>query len=160
MGAIPSHSIVQSTFIPISKVWGLLSNTVSSNTVSTMLKVQSSKFPLRFMQSLSEEILDQSKTKNKLGKLQTLHLYIWCQKTPQIYSYLHLCWLQQLLLGWFHSLLAAFLSRYLTALASLTSWGIQGNFQLYSFLFQCLGSIYDLLGSSKGLASLLQLCPL
>jgi hypothetical protein len=27
-------------------------------------------------------------------------------------------------------------------------------------MFQCLGSTYDLLGSSKGLASLLQLCPL
>jgi hypothetical protein len=31
--------------------------------------------------------------------------------------------------------------------------------QCYSFLFQCLGSTLNL-GSSKGLASLLQLCPL
>ena len=81
------------------------------------LKVQSSKSPLRFMQSLncnplkkikikrqityfqhhriyitilkchSEEILDQSKTGNQLGKLQTLHL----QSTIQIYNSLHLC---------------------------------------------------------------------
>jgi hypothetical protein len=29
--------------------------------------------------------------------------------------------------GWAHSLLTAFLCRYPTALASLTSWGLQGN---------------------------------
>jgi hypothetical protein len=49
-------------------------------------------------------------------------------------------------LGWFYSLLAAFLSRYPMALTSRTSWGLQGNF---SFLFQCLESTRDLLDSSK-----------
>ena len=57
----------------------------------------------------------------------------------------------KLLLGWFHSLLAAFLSMYPMALAFRKSWGLQG------LLFQCLGSTHDLLGSSKGLASLLSL---
>jgi hypothetical protein len=34
------------------------------------------------------------------------------------------------LLSWFHSLLAAFLSRYTMALASLTSWSLQGKFSV------------------------------
>jgi hypothetical protein len=43
------------------------------------------------------------------------------------------------LLGWFHSLLAAFLSIYPMALASLTFFDSPRQFQCYSFLFQCLG---------------------
>jgi hypothetical protein len=38
--------------------------------------------------------------------------------------------------------------------------GSSRQLQCYSFLFQCLGSTHDLLDSSKGLASLLQLCTL
>ena len=34
------------------------------------------------------------------------------------------------------------------------------QFQLYSFLFQHLGPIHDLMGFSDGLGSHLQLCPL
>jgi hypothetical protein len=34
------------------------------------------------------------------------------------------------------------------------------QFHYYSFLFQCVESTYDIMGSSKGLASPLQLCPL
>ena len=38
--------------------------------------------------------------------------------------------------------------------------GSPRQLQLYTFLFQCLGSTNDLLSSSKGLGSHLQLCPL
>jgi hypothetical protein len=40
------------------------------------------------------------------------------------------------LLGWFHYLLAAFLSRYPMVLASQTSWGLlQGNFNVTDSCF-------------------------
>ena len=42
--------------------------------VSTVLKVQSSRSLLRFIQSLKWN--SQSKAGNQLGKLQTLHLYV------------------------------------------------------------------------------------
>jgi hypothetical protein len=38
--------------------------------------------------------------------------------------------------------------------------GSPRQLHLHSFLFQYLGSTYDLLGSSKGLGLLLELCPL
>ena len=59
------------------------------------------------------------------------------------------------LLGYFYFLIAAFLSRYTTALSS-NILGSPRQLQCYSFLFQCLGSTHDLLGSSKGLGSHLQ----
>jgi hypothetical protein len=51
------------------------------------------------------------------------------------------------LLGCFHFLLAAFLSRLLMALASQTSWGFQGNSTVS--MFQCLGSTHNHLLSPK-----------
>ena len=152
---------------------------------ASCLKVQHSKSILRFMQSLncnpmkvklkkkktnhilptytllsqnvgrehSEEILDQSKTENQLGKLQTLNLHVWCS-TP--FSFVGCN--NVFLLGWLHSLLAPLLSRYPRDGSNIL--GYSRKLQLYSFLFQCLGSTYDLLGSSKGLGSHLQLCPL
>jgi hypothetical protein len=86
-----------------------------------------------------EEILDQSKTESQLGKLWTPHLHVWCQSALQISNCFHPYWLlladlaftskkNFILLGWFYSLLAAFLGRYPMALTSLTSWGIQSNF--------------------------------
>jgi hypothetical protein len=50
------------------------------------------------------------------------------------------------LIAQFHSLVAAFLSRYHRALATPTSWAFQGNFNSYSFLFRYLGSTHDFLG--------------
>lgn len=64
-----------------------------------------------------------------------------------------------ILLSWFHSLLATFLGRYPMALISLTLW-YPRHLLCYSFLFQCLRSTHDFLGSSKGRVPLLQLCPL
>jgi hypothetical protein len=60
----------------------------------------------------TEEFLDQSKTKSRLGKLQTLHPYVWCAT---------FCFVDCnfFLLGWFHFLLAAFFCRYPIALVSL-----------------------------------------
>ena len=93
-----------------------------------MLKVQSSRSLLRFTQSLNCN--PQSKTNSKqLGKLQILHLHVWCL-TP-----LCLVDCSTILFGWFHSLLAAFLSMYPMALASLTSLSLQGNFNVTASCF-------------------------
>jgi hypothetical protein len=65
------------------------------------------------------------------------------------------------LLDWFHSLLAAFHTQQIADDSGILNiLGYPMQLQCYSFLFQCLESIHDLLGSSKGLASFLQLCPL
>ena len=104
-----------------------------------MLKIQSSRSLLRFIQSLNCN--PQRKTENQLGKFQTLYLHGWCQSSLQIstpFSYL-LTVTNCFLLGWFHSLLAAFLSIYPMALASLNIFESPRQFQCYSFLFQCLG---------------------
>lgn len=73
----------------------------------------------------NEETLDQSKTKHQPSKLQTTSPCL--MSDLQLLSYL-LAATNYFLLGWFRSLLAAFLNRYPTALASGTSWGLQGSF--------------------------------
>ena len=95
-----------------------------------MLKVQRSKSLLSFIQLLNWNL--QSKTRNELGRLQALHLHVWCQTGIQIFTpFLSLMTAKHLLLlGWFHSLLATFLSRYSKAVASLTSWHLQAKSML------------------------------
>ena len=87
-----------------------------------------------------EEILDQSKTENHQGKLQTLHLHVWRRNALQISQLLSafLTPAHFFSLGWFYFLLAAFLSSYPMALASLTSWGLQGN-PGFTFTDPCSG---------------------
>ena len=63
------------------------------------------------------------------------------------------------LLGWFHSLLTAFLGRYSVALAFLIFCGLQGNFNSIDSC-SSVRDTHDFLGSSKGFWSDLQLCPL
>lgn len=48
----------------------------------------------------NEEILDHSKTKTQQGKLQTLHLYAWCQSTLQISNSSQFWWLKPTSFSW------------------------------------------------------------
>ena len=100
-----------------------------------MLKIQSLKSLLTFIQSLNCN--PQSKTGNQMGKLQTLHLHGWCQSSFQISKsfFVFVDCNKLLFLGCFHSLFAAFLSRYPMALASQISWGLQGNFNVTASCF-------------------------
>ena len=103
-----------------------------------MLKVQSSKSLLRSIQSLNCN--PQSKTRNQLGKLQTLRLNFWCQKwSSNFHSFFIFVDSNKLSLVLVPLPVAAFLSRYPKALASLTSWGLQVNF---NFTVSC-SNIFD-----------------
>lgn len=67
---------------------------------------------------------------------------------------------QFFLLGWFHSLLAAFFPSQLSHSSGISNiLGSPRQLQVHGFLFQCLGYTHDQ-SSSKGLGSLLQLSPL
>ena len=123
-----------------------------------MLKVQSSKSLLIFIQSLNCNL--QSKTGNQLGKLQTLPLHSWCQSSLQISKSFFIFVDCNKLLS--PGLVPLPVSSFPQEIAHSSGiWNILESprqLQCYSFMFQYLWSIYDLLGSSKGLVSLLQLC--
>jgi len=142
VGAIFTHSIIKIHLVQLPKSpWSI--------TVSTILKVQSSRSFMRFKQLLSYN--PQSKTRNQLHKFQNLRLT--SKRSPTlISSFLHATK--------FFLPISSFPQQ--IALSSGISYilGYPRQLQYYSFLFQCLGSTHHLLGSSQGLASLLQLCPL
>ena len=73
------------------------------------------------------KILDQSKIKNHLGKLQTLYLHVWCQRALWISNFFLKLQHTSLSLELCQPLSAAFLTRYPKALVSLICWGLQNN---------------------------------
>ena len=87
MGVIPTHSIMKNTFSPTSKI-------PMSIAVSTMLKIQSLKSLLRFIQSLNCN--PQSKVGNQLGKLQTAFPCLMSKWSSNLQLLFHLCGVQLL----------------------------------------------------------------
>ena len=129
MGTIPKHSIMQNIFSPTSKV---------PIDYSSLNNVKSPKFKVSSEIYQSLNCNSQSKSGNQLGKLQTL---IFMADVKAVFRSLTpflslLTATNFFLLGWFHYLLAAFLSRYPMVLASQTSWGLlQGNFNVTDSCF-------------------------
>ena len=121
-----------------------------------MLKVQNSRSLLRFIQSLNYN--PQSKTGNQVGKLQLLHLHDWCQSGLQISnSFFIFVDCNKLLSPGLVPLPVSSLPQQIAHSYGISKiLGSPRQLQCYSFLFQCLGSIHDLLGfSSSALCSTL-----
>lgn len=85
-------------------------------------------------------MLNQSKIESQLSKLQ-LHVKALL-RSPAPFSLVDCHWqiwhsaaTEVILLAWFHSLLGAFLGRYLMTLVSLTSWGLQVSFSITASCF-------------------------
>jgi hypothetical protein len=114
-----------------------------------MSKVENSKSLLRFIQSLNCN--PQSKTRNQLGKLQTLHHHVWCQSSLQISN--SFCIFVDCNKLYSPGLLPFPVSRILQQIehgsGMLNILGSPRQLQYCSFLFQCLGSTHYLLGSTK-----------
>jgi hypothetical protein len=120
-----------------------------------MLKVQSSKSLLTFIQSLNCNY--QSKTGNQLGKLQTSSC-LMSKWSSELHCFIIFVDCNKLLSPGLVPLPVSSLPQQVTLGSEIfSSFGSPRQFQCYSF-FQCLGSTHDLLGASKGLVSLLQLC--
>lgn len=87
---------------------------------------QNVHYHFRTGKELSEEVLDQSKTDTQQGKLQILHLRVWCPRALQISNSFQLWCLQHTSVSWTASVLFAVLfGRYHRALASPTLRGLQ-----------------------------------
>jgi hypothetical protein len=78
--------------------------------------------------------MERKKKKNKeqLGKLQTLHLHIWCS-TPFSFADYNMIMIMIMSLGLDPLPVRTFLGRCTVALASLTLWSLQGNFNFTAF---------------------------
>ena len=121
-----------------------------------MLKVESSKSLLRFIQSLNCN--PQSKTENQLGKLQTSPC-LMSNCSSDLYSFFIFVDCNKLLSPGLVPLPVSSFPQHVSHSSGIFNiFEPPRQFQCYSFLCQCLGSTLDLLGSSKGLVSLLQLC--
>lgn len=98
-------------------------------------------------------------------KLWTLYLHAWCQSTLQISNSFHLCWLLSADLTFSSNkrhalglvpLPVSCIPQQVSHGSDISNiLGYPRQLQLYSFLFQSLGSTHNVLVSSKGLASLL-----
>ena len=116
-----------------------------------MLKGQCSNSLLRFIQSLNWN--PQSMTANELGKLQTSPCLI-SKWSSNLQSHFHLCLLQTSFPGLVLLPVISFLQQIACGSGISKILILQGNFS------DIAPSTHELLGSSNGLASLLQLCTL
>jgi len=80
---------------------------------------------ISFQNIKSEETLGQMRPKNTWANSKLCTSMSDLQLLSSLWTATHV-----LLLGWLHSLSAAFLGRCPTALVSLTSWGLLGNFNV------------------------------
>ena len=161
-----SHSLKVSAILKVQRLFWDSSNCLTTipYKIKTMKEMEWFQYHMIYNsipKCHSDEILDQSSTKNKLGNLQSLYFHFWCKSTPHIPNSFHLCWLQQTCFSWAGAIL-----HYLLFSSGILQFNISSilgcsrQLQLYPFLVQYLGCIHDLMGSSKGLASPLKTCSL
>jgi hypothetical protein len=96
---------------------------------------------------------DQNKMKNHLDKLQILNLHVWC---PTLFTFVNCNIITSL--GLDPLSFSSFLQKVSHGSGISHIWGSPRQSQHFSFLFQCLGSTHNLLGSSKGHISNSGLC--
>ena len=104
-----------------------------------MLKIQSSRSLLRFIQSLNCN--HQRKTGNQLGKFQTLHHHGWYQSG--LYSFFIFVDCNKLLSPGLVPLPVSSFPQHAMALASLTSLSLQGNFNVTASCFNVWDSTWS-----------------
>ena len=124
-----------------------------------MLKVQSSKSLLRFIQSLN---CNPKARQEIIWTYSKLYLCVWCQNWLQISnSFFIFVDCKHLLSPWLVPLpVSSFPQQIGHGSGILNILRSPMQLQCYNILFQCLKSTHDLLASRKGLVSLCTFCPL
>lgn len=129
----------------------------NQNQKADHISLTSCRIYITILKYHGEEILDQSKTGNELGKFQTPCLHVPCQSALQLLSswqIWHSARTNFVLMSWFY-LVSIFHPQRSHGPVISNILRSPKQFQHYSFLFQCLGLIHYLLGSCKGLELLL-----